>query len=108
MAALLSRVWQGKVLKPATTAVLESIMLDCRTGRQRLKGMLPDATPVAHKTGSVDDVANDVGVITLPSGRGRIVIAVFEKSEQDDAAKDRMMAQVARAAHDYFLFAGRE
>lgn len=108
MAALLSRVWQGKVLKPATTAVLESIMLDCRTGRQRLKGMLPDATPVAHKTGSVDDVANDVGVITLPSGRGRVVIAVFEKSEQDDAAKDRMMAQVARAAHDYFLFAGRE
>ena len=96
------------MLSEGSTGVLKQVMAQTRTGSGRLRGVLPPRTPVAHKTGSVDDVANDVGVITLPSGRGRVVIAVFEKSEQDDAAKDRMMAQVARAAHDYFLFAGRE
>ena len=106
MASLLQLIWQGKALKPETTAVLKAILLDCRTGQARLKGMLPGGTPVAHKTGSVDDVANDVGVITLPAGGGDVVVAVFVKSEQGDAAKDRTIAQVARAAHDYFLFAG--
>lgn len=104
MASLLKLVWQGKALKPETTAVLKSIMLDCRTGEERLKGMLPDAAPVAHKTGSVGAVANDVGVITLPAGKGDIVVAVFVKSDRNDTAKDDMIAQVARAAYDYFVF----
>lgn len=104
MASLLQMIWQGKALRPDTTAVLKQILLECRTGQARLKGMLPGGTPVAHKTGSVDDVANDVGVVTLPSGEGEVVIAVFVKSPRDDAAKDRAIAQAARAAHDYFLF----
>ncbi|MFT4257144.1 MAG: class A beta-lactamase [Pseudoxanthomonas sp.] len=104
MASLLQLIWQGKALKPETTDVLKQILRDCRTGQARLKGMLPDGTPVAHKTGSVDDVANDVGVISLPANKGDVVIAVFVKSAQDDAAKDKAIAQVARAVHDYFLF----
>ena len=104
MASLLRLVWQGKALKPGTTAVLKAIMLDCRTGEDRLKGMLPDATPVAHKTGSVGAVANDVGVITLPAGKGDIIVAVFVTSDRSSTARDQMIAQLARAAHDYFLF----
>lgn len=104
MAALLKLIWDGKALKPATTEVLKAIMLDCHTGQNRLKGMLPDATPVAHKTGTVGHVINDVGVITLPDGKGEVVVAVFVKSGQGDQARDRLIAQVARATHDYFLF----
>lgn len=103
MAELLRQVWAGKVLKPDTTAVLKQIMLDTRTGQGRLRGMLPDRTPVAHKTGTVGDVINDVGVITLPDGRGEIVVAVFVKARGGES-RDRAIAQVARAAHDYFLF----
>jgi len=104
MAALIKQVWEGKALKPETTAVMKSIMLDCRTGAHRLKGMLPDGTPVAHKTGSVGAIANDVGVISLPAGKGDIIITVFVESERSEAARDAMIAQIARAAHDYFLF----
>jgi len=104
MASLLALVWEGKALRPETTAVLKSILRACRTGQSRLKGMLPEGTPVAHKTGSVDDVANDVGVIALPDGRGEVVLAVFVVSGQDGAAKDKTIAQLARAVHDYFLF----
>lgn len=104
MASLLELIWEGKALKPATTGVLKAILLECRTGQDRLKGMLPDATPVAHKTGTVDEVINDVGVMTLPAGKGDVVVAVYLKSKQDDRTRDRMIAQVARAAYDYFVF----
>jgi len=104
MASLLALVWEGKALKPETTAVLKSILLACRTGQSRLKGMLTEGTPVAHKTGSVADVANDVGVITLPDGAGEVVVTVFVVSARDGAAKDKTIAQLARAVHDYFLF----
>ncbi len=104
MASLLALIWEGKALKPETTAVLKSILLGCRTGQSRLKGMLPHGTPVAHKTGSVDDVANDVGVLALPEGRGDVVVAVFVVSGQGEAAKDGTIAQLARAAYDYFVF----
>lgn len=104
MASLLRLIWEGKALGPDTTAVLKAILLDCRTGQGRLKGLLPDATPVAHKTGTVGEVINDVGVVTLPEGEGDVVIVVFLKSGESDQARDRMIAQMARAAYDYFLF----
>ena len=104
MASLLKLIWEGKALKPATTDVLKAILLDCRTGTDRLKGMLPDGTPVAHKTGTVNEVINDVGVITLPAGKGDVIVTVFLKSGQSDRARDRMIAHVARATYDYFVF----
>lgn len=106
MASLLKLVWDGKALEPATTGVLKSIMLETSTGQGRLRGMLPDATPVAHKTGTVGEVINDVGVVALPDGRGEVIVAVFVKAKGGEA-RDRAIAQVARAAHDYFLFVPR-
>jgi len=111
MAHLLRRIWEGEVLEAETTALLKTIMRDTRTGQGRLRGMLPDGTPVAHKTGTVGDVINDVGVIAfndvgviaLPDGRGEVVVAMFVKAKGGEA-RDRAIAQVARAVHDYFLF----
>jgi len=104
MAALLQQLWQGKLLSAGSTKVLQDIMLDTRTGTARLRGMLPRDTPVAHKTGTVGDVINDVGVITLPNGRGHAVVTVFIQSRASSEERDAAIAQLARAAHDYFLF----
>ncbi|WP_433852984.1 class A beta-lactamase [Stenotrophomonas nitritireducens] len=104
MAQLLQRTWKGEILSPESTRVLQQIMLDTRTGGARLRGMLPSGTPVAHKTGTVGDVINDVGVIELPNGRGHVVAAVFIRSRASTEARDAAIAQLARAAHDYYLF----
>jgi beta-lactamase class A len=104
MALLLEKVWKGDVLTPASTRVLQDIMRDTRTGTARLPGMLPKDTPVAHKTGTVGDVINDVGVITLPGGRGHAIVTVFVQSRASSEERDAAIAQLARAAHDYFLF----
>lgn len=104
MTTLLQKVWRGEVLQPASTKVLQDIMLDTRTGTARLRGMLPKETPVAHKTGTVGDVINDVGVITLPGGHGHAIVSVFVQSRASNEERDAAIAQLARAAHDYFLF----
>jgi len=104
MALLLQRIWQDEVLSPESTQVLQEIMQATYTGAARLKGHLPRKTVVAHKTGTVGDAINDVGVITLPDGRGHVLAVVFVLSEADSAQREDLIAQLARAAHDYFLF----
>ena len=104
IATLLQRAWQGRLLSESSTAVLKTIMGQTRTGAGRLRGVLPPNTPVAHKTGTVGDVINDVGVISLPDGKGEVVVAVLMESTADTATRERTIANLARAAHDYFLF----
>ena len=105
MTDLLVRVYRKDLLKPGSAELLVDIMRRCRTGETRLKGILPEGTEVAHKTGTIGRTTNDVGIITLPDGAGHIAIAVFVKSsEKDVPQRERAIAEIARAAHDYFLF----
>ena len=77
------------------------------TGSDRIKGLLPLGTPVAHKTGSIGGVANDVGYITLPDKR-RLAIVVFTKSSQTaPPQRERAIAEVARTLFDYYAPGGR-
>lgn len=105
MASLLTRIYSGKALSAASTKVLGDIMARCHTGKARLPGLLPAGTTVAHKTGTIGGSVNDVGVMTLPGKAGKLVIAVFiKKSAAPMADRERAIAEIARAAHDYYLF----
>lgn len=105
MAVLLERIYRGDLLKRESGALLLDIMGRCRTGEARLKGILPAETTVAHKTGTIGGITNDVGIITLPDDAGHIVIAVFVKSsEKGIPERERAIAQIARAVYDFFLF----
>ena len=78
---LLLAIDGGTAMSPKSREFLLGVMSRTRTGAGRLKGLLPKGTPVAHKTGTVGGVANDVGYITLPDGR-RFAIAVFTNSSK--------------------------
>lgn len=105
MALLLQRLALGKTLSPENTGLLLDIMRRCDTGDGRLKGLLPAGTVVMHKTGSIGGTTNDVGIIRLPGDAGHVAIAVFVKASAAPVAqRERAIAEIARAAHDYFLF----
>ena len=105
MALLLQRLALGKALSPQNTGLLLDVMRRCDTGEGRLKGILPAGTVVMHKTGSIGGTTNDVGVIRLPGEAGHVAIAVFVKASAAPVAqRERVIAEIARAAHDYFLF----
>lgn len=105
MATLLTRLFLGQALSPASTKVLIGVMERCHTGDNRLRAHLPAGTTVADKTGTLGASLNDVGVVTLPEGRGQVVIAVYiKKSTLPFAARERVIADLGRAIYDYFLF----
>ncbi|WP_176591981.1 class A beta-lactamase [Sphingobium sp. EM0848] len=102
---LLVAIRTGKALKPQSTAMLLSIMERCKTGKDRLRAMLPPGTRIAHKTGTLNGIGNDVGIITLPDGRLFAITVFVMKDYKGHQMRDRIMAEAARAAYDYFLFA---
>lgn len=108
MAALLEKIYRKELLKPESADLLLDIMHRCRTGEARLRGLLPQGTRIAHKTGTIGGTTNDVGIITLPDNAGHVAIAVFVKSsEKEGTARERAIAEIARAVHDFFLFQPR-
>jgi beta-lactamase class A len=103
MVRLLTLFHQGWALSPASTAALRGWMEQTGTGPMRLKGHLPAGTVVAHKTGTMGTVVNDVGVITLPGGRGHLALAVFLKGSPAPSSRcEWAIAEMARATYDYF------
>jgi beta-lactamase class A len=105
MAMLLERIYRGDLLQPESRALLLDMMERCQTGEARLKGILPSETIVAHKTGTIGGIANDVGIISLPNDAGHVAIGVFVKSsEKPISGREHAIAHIARAVYDFFLF----
>jgi beta-lactamase class A len=103
---LLRAFHEGKGLSKSSQALLLQLMTETTTGPKRIKGLLPEGTVVAHKTGTSSTVngvtaaTNDVGLVTLPNGR-HLAIAVFvSDSEANDAVREEVIAKVALAAWD--------
>lgn len=107
MIDLLTKISAGQALSPASTAVITDIMGRCRTGEHRLKALLPPGTPIIHKTGTLNGLGNDVGIVGLPDGTSFAIAVFVMKDSKGKDVRDRIMAEAARAAYDYFLFANR-
>ncbi|WED42421.1 class A beta-lactamase [Legionella cardiaca] len=120
MAKLLVKVYKKQVLSEANTQLLMGIMEKCRTGRGKIRGLLPASVKVAHKTGTwaiyeqdylrypgskkLYRFASDVGIITLPNNKGHIAIAVYVKSKAaSDYGRSRAIALASRAIYDHFM-----
>ncbi|MDB5022417.1 MAG: bla [Mucilaginibacter sp.] len=106
---LLDLFYQGKALSKTSNDFLWKIMTQTSTGVNRIKGLLPKDVVVAHKTGSsgtnndgLTPATNDVGIITLPNGK-HLAIAIFVcNSKADEATRDGVIAQIAKAAWDVY------
>lgn len=104
MVTLLSKIVGAHILSAASTEVLLGSMQRCVTGLKRLRAMLPPGSDVKDKTGTIGGTVNDVGIITLPEGHGRVVIAVYiKKSTKPIEERERVIAQIGRLVYDYML-----
>ena len=101
MVALLTRVARGEEgLSADSHRRLLEIMTASR--RNRIKVDLPSTVSVAHKSGQMPGTRNDVGIVTLPDGRTRIVIAVFTKSGErsSEDLRGETISRIARRVYD--------
>jgi beta-lactamase class A len=111
LASLLAQLQSGRILQPPQREVLLGFMGRAKTGEKRLRGSLPANTPVADKTGTGEagSTTNDVGIITLPDGRGHLAMAVLISGSALPAeAQEKLIAELARAAYDAHVSAPAE
>ena len=108
-AQLLKKFEQKTLLSPTSQALLWKWMVETTTGPERLKGLLPAGTVVAHKTGTSGTRAgktaatNDIGVIMLPDGRPLLVAVFVKDSAESTRTNEAIIAQVAQAAYQFEL-----
>jgi beta-lactamase class A len=98
MVDLLRRIYKGDLVKPQSRNYILSLMAKCQTGKNRMKWLLPAGTPVEHKTGTLNGLADDVGFITMPDGH-RVAVAIFTRGGSD---RPQTIAEAARAIYDGF------
>lgn len=106
--ALLRSLHEGNGISPKNRELLLKDMTDSPTGPNRLKGLLPQNTPVAHKTGTsgkrdnITAATNDIGIITLPDGQHLLVAVFVGDSAADEKTRESVIARIAKAAYDRF------
>jgi beta-lactamase class A len=103
MGQLLAMFDRGTILSPTMWEYLWWLMVQSPTGLKRLKGLLPEGTVVAHKTGSsgtdehgVSAATNDAGIIVLPNGEHVVVVVFMSGCTDDEAARDSAIAKIAQ------------
>lgn len=98
MVTLLYKLNSGNILTDASRSRLFDLMSRCSTGTRRIRALLPSGTRVEDKTGTLDGITNDVGVVTMPDGH-RVALAIFARGGRD---RQSGIAQLARAIYDRF------
>jgi beta-lactamase class A len=103
---LLRRLADNSPLNPEHTKFILDIMTTSPSGPKRLRGLLPEYTVVAHKTGTsgydqgIAAATNDVGLITLPDGRRLALAVLITDAHADEAAVEHTIAAIAKACYE--------
>jgi beta-lactamase class A len=98
------------LLAPSSYEFVWRVMKETSTGKDRLKGKLPQGTVVAHKTGwsgknektGIIAAVNDIGIIFLPDGKYFFISVFVTDSKEDAAESEAIIAAIAKAGWDYF------
>ena len=103
LARLLARLQKGEILRADSRELLFGFMARATTGLKRIRGGLPEGTAVGDKSGSGPggSATNDIGIITLPGGKGHVAIAVLVSgSKRPVEVQEKAIADIARAVYD--------
>ena len=102
IAQLLKKVYTENILTEDHFTFLEKIMLNCSSGKDKLKAGLPADIKIAHKTGHSDRTSDglqiseaDAGVIYLPNGEKCYIVVLIKDSRESDKDNAKIMADIA-------------
>lgn len=85
------------LLGPEDDEAMLQILLDQRI-RDRIPWFLPADVPIAHKTGRIDTVANDAGIVYAPGGP--FVLVLLTESEETWDPGYHAIRELARIAYE--------
>jgi len=88
---------------------LLKVLKETQTGKKSIRGLLPEKTIVAHKTGhsgkndkGLTGALNDIGIVFLPDGSYFYLTVLVSDSIESDGTNQKIIADIANLAWDYF------
>ena len=105
MLSLLERFHSRRLgLSAESHNLLVNLMTTTKTGQRRIQAGAPSGAAVAHKTGTLPGMVNDVGIVTSPNGKDHVLIAVFTKGGRTSTMtqRERAVASITRAIYRDF------
>lgn len=98
------------ILSDSSFSFLKKTMVETSTGKNRIKGQLPEGTIVAHKTGSsgtndkgITAAANDIGIVTLPDSSHFAISVFVTNSKESEETNEKIISGIAKVTWDYFI-----
>lgn len=108
LAQLLKKIYTESVLAKEHFAFLETTMLNCVSGKNKLMAGLPHGVKFGHKTGHSDRTAEgvqisevDAGVIYLSNGEKCYIAVLIKDSRESDADNAQIMADISGIVYRY-------
>jgi len=96
---LFKKIATGKLISTAACRSMIKILED-QKHNNIIPALLPDNVRIAHKTGNINGVEHDGGIIYLPDGRKYVLVMLSKNIEERDKAI-QMMAEVSRMVYDF-------
>lgn len=113
MATALQEIYAGQLFNKEFREKIISVLLLCQTN-ERLPKLLPPKVKVAHKTGSIDRITNDGGLIFTEQGAYILVLLVngnlaVEQEYQENRGRvqtDKMLAEISKEVYNAYCHGG--
>ena len=103
IAVFFERLIAGEIVSQSTSAAIYEI-LSQQMVADRIPALLPADTKTVHKTGNLDQVIHDAGIIYTP--RGPVILAALIQGDPDDAQATGVIQQLARLVFDLAPLSG--
>lgn len=97
IATFFTRLLDEQVVGPAASAEILDLLKQ-QTIRDRIPALLPEEVEVANKTGTLDNVINDAGVIYAPSGP--VIVAALTEAVPDETHAAEVIQRLGLLAYE--------
>jgi len=108
MMKLLEKIYKGEAASRSSCDEILELMKKCQTGKNRISKHIPrDEIKIAHKTGTITGVVNDVGIV-FPKEKEPYIICVFTKDIEGEPEiyvpiGEKAIATASKIAYDCFV-----
>jgi beta-lactamase class A len=110
MTQLMELYYEGNILSKPSHDFLWNAMVETPVGAKRIRGMLPEGTIVAHRTGTgarndkgLAGAMNNSGIITLPDGKHVAITVYITQAIEEDRTLEEVIARISRRVYDYYV-----
>jgi beta-lactamase class A len=110
MVQLLDIFYKKTALSDSSHALLWRLMVNNKTGDDRIRGLLPKGTIVGDKTGTggtkdgIASATNDIGIIVLPNGHHLAIVVYVSDAKASVPVNKAVIAKIAKAAYDAYNY----